>query len=269
MSTNPSTFLDGLLAVQLENNRAQNDSAAVTFALNPRRVINLGPGITATDNPTAVNADGTIGRTELNWSGGLFGSLTPPPLAANWTNLGSQGTIANSGNTLLVTPGTSQDTIFSYNGWTTSNTTLTVATSQSTALGGSGNPGFGIVIRNSAVTSTNVGYVRFVYYNASDDVLHLQIQEFTGSGVPGSAGSVILDVGGVPPQSSLFWQQFIWNPTTGVVTLWTSNNGVDWVQVGSITPFQTSPAPVIQVGIIPMSAASGQNIPRLQSMVVV
>ena len=70
----------------------------------------------------------------------------------------------------------------------------------------------------------------------------------------------------MPPQGSLFWQRLVWTSGTGTVTFWSSNNGIDWVQVNSQTPFQATPT--IQVGVIPMTSSAGQDICRVQSLVV-
>jgi hypothetical protein len=206
------------------------------------------------------------GSTDVSVAGLQFSA---PPLAANWTNLGSTSTLVDDSAvgvpTLLVTPGTS-DSIWKYNGWVSgTNTTWTVASQQSAAIGAGGNPGFGIVIRNSAVTSSNVGYVRMVFYFAGGTTLHLQIQGFTGSSVPGSAGTVYLDASGVPPLNGYLWERLIYNNGSGLITYQLSANGDDWVTSLTQTPFQVSPAPVIQVGVEPMSQASTLDICRVYS----
>jgi hypothetical protein len=63
MANNPSTFLDGLLTVLPENNGVDG---------TPRMRWNLLPssGLTFTDNPTAVNPDGTLGRVDISGTGG-------------------------------------------------------------------------------------------------------------------------------------------------------------------------------------------------------
>lgn len=199
------------------------------------------------------------------WDALIDGVAYPQvPAAANWSNLGAVATFADSLGTILVTPSTVSDTFINYTPGLGGNTTLTASLGQSVRVGGSGNPGFGIAIRNSSVTGGNVGYVRFAYYLASDLTLHCQVQRFTGAGVPATPGAVSIDAGGIPPESRFQWQRLIWDSGTGTVTFQVGNNGIDWVTFNSQTPFQANPT--IQIGIVPMTVASaGDNIPRVYS----
>jgi hypothetical protein len=192
------------------------------------------------------------------------------PAASGWTNQGSVGTFADSLGTLLVTPSTVSDTFISLNAWGALNTTFTVALGQSVNYGGatSADPGFGIAIRNTAVTSTNNGYIRFAhYYNTGGGTCAtvVQVQRFTGSGIPATSQSPSLVITGTPPLSRWQWMQLVWNSGANTVTFNVSQNGIDWVTVYVFTSaFQATPT--IQVGVVPMAiGAAGQNICRVYS----
>jgi hypothetical protein len=191
------------------------------------------------------------------------------PAAANWTNLGSVGTFADSVGTLLVTPSTVSDTLITFDGWGPTDTTFTVALGQSVNFGGgtSSDPGFGIAIRNAAVSGANNGYIRFAYYYSTGggtSATVLQVQRFTGAGVPGTPQSPSLVLSGVTPMSKFQWMRLVWNGGANSVTFEISQNGIDWVPVYTFaSAFEAGPT--IQVAIAPLVMGAGENICRVYS----
>lgn len=193
------------------------------------------------------------------------------PAASNWTNLGSVGAFADSLGTLLCTPSTVTDTLIAFNGWGSGNTTFSTALGQSVNYGGATaeDPGFGIVIRNSAVTGSNNGYIRFAFYYSTGGGTCspvLQVQRFTGSGVPATAQAPSLAISGTPPLGKYQWMQLVWNAGANSVMFNVSQNGIDWVPVYTFTTaFEASPT--IQVGIALLSVGTaGTNICRAYAM---
>lgn len=188
---------------------------------------------------------------------------TQVPAAVNWSLFSGTSTLVNSFGTLLVTPSTA-DELWQYTGTLNTSFTVVTALSQLWKPGVSDNPGFGVFVRNSGVTSSNVGYVRCAVYNATG-VITTQVQEFTGSGTPGSASTVLFTGNAAAFDVSTYWYKTNWNNSTSTVTFSISNNGIDYYQLYSGTPFQSSPGPM-QFGLIPMGSSASENLCRLLSM---
>ena len=191
-----------------------------------------------------VTADGPV---DFVWNGTLWlplisgNVLPPPPLAtAGWTTLqagtggAAAGSISDAQGTILITPGTS-DTLY-FPPQSGAKVRITAAFDQSVnpnwhGFVGGGNPGFGIAIFQPAVTGTHTAYWRFANYYGTDGVQHLQLQPFTGTGFPFSAGTVAFDQDGTPPLGGKYqYFRITWNdPAPGNAQFWISANGSDWI----------------------------------------
>lgn len=193
---------------------------------------------------------------------GILG--TQPPAASNWSLFSGTSTLVDSLGTLLITPSTA-DELWRYTGTLNSSFTVITALSQTWKPGATDGPGLGVFVRNSSVTASNVGYVRSaIYATSSATSITVQVQNFTGSGTPGTPSTVNFTATAPSFNVGTYWIKTNWNNATSTLTFSFSNNGVDYYQAYSGTPFQASPT--IQFGLLPMASASGENLCRLLSM---
>lgn len=217
-----------------------------------------GSGYIATDSVLATwYSDGTVWRPLVDSR-----ISTQVPAAANWSHLAGSSTLVDSNGTLLITPSTG-DELWQYTGTLNTSFTAITAISQLWKPGSGDNPACGVFIRNSSVTGGNVGYVRFcIFYNGG--ALYAQIQQFNGSGTPGSASTVYF-VGPAPAQTTRnTWFKMDWDNATGNISCSISNNGIDWLLLDQRAPFQASPTPTF--GILPLASNPGENLVRILAM---
>lgn len=209
-------------------------------------------------------SDGTVWRPFID---GTIG--TEPPHAANWNNLGGVlggAAVADDRGSVKFTQSTVSDALWRYTGALNPSFQIVTATAQSANPNATGNPGFGVAVRNANVTGANVGYVRSVEYTAQP-VLHDQIQPFRGAAIPGPPNPAFFDLTGVPPANTwiIAWYRTTWNVATQTLTFEKSTNRQDWVTLYSTTPFEAAAAG--QFCIMPMQANSNtDDICRLLSM---
>ena len=245
MSAADKTKLDGL--------SLGGSNVISTFAGRPLAPP-TGTQLVTTDGPVGFFFNGTL--YEPNISGNV---LPPPPAAGGWTvqsagtGGAAPGTITDAQGTILITPGT-RDTLY-FPPQSGAKVRITAVFDQSVNpnwhgfLGG-GNPGFGIAIFQPAVTGTHTAYWRFANYYGTDGVQHLQLQPFTGTGFPFSAGTVAFDQDGTPPLGGKYqYFRITWNdPAPGDAQFWISANGFDWIPCTFEAPaFQDAGQPTFAV----------------------
>lgn len=224
------------------------------------------------DGPVTFIFDGTVWRPIISGS-----SLVPPPAASGWstasggTSGSTNGTISDAEGTLLLTPN-DRDTLFFPPSPT--GVEFRAVFDQSvnpawTDFSGA-NPGFGIVVYNTAVTGTHKAYWRFGNYYDSAGVQHVQIQQFTGTAFPYGAGASPVDKTGTPPLGGKYqYLRAVFNsPSAGNLSFFISANGIDWALVHTeTTPFEDTPVS-LKFGVTALSANPLVSLARVYSMAI-